>query len=446
MRYDYDYDYGYSDGYGYRQANPWEFHSQSFRSRPPTHYIPPSLGDISRVAKEVGLTHYDPSLIADFCNLEAGGDLESIDEVRKISRGIGADPYRPIPLSMGVDKYVDNQAETTRFLRDFDRSKLPPGETPLHRAAMLASLLYNQEGGKPGSGGLLFNNKSAEHKLKEINDILEAAANLTDAEKLLLTDNGTSKSAQTMQILRDLKNKVINQESLRIARNLNTLTRMNVRLTREVTPDPNGSERRMRRVEGPNDLTRMVPQEWAFDLTHVVRRTLAREPYLREKVSVTDKKQLLFMILDCSGSMTSGQRMAKAIGIALNRIKAVVQGLAEMYFSYFESHLVGETLFANDLDSARTMLKYIQENSRSGGGTAIVHSATQAFEKIEAISKEGRLVKPELAIVTDGEDRVEKFWDSDFKGLKVHAFVVECENPALVQYAVSTGGVGVNHL
>ena len=65
--------------------------------------------------------------------------------------------------------------------------------------------------------------------------------------------------------------------------------------------------------------------------------------------------------------------------------------------------------------------------------------------KIEEIVAEGATYRPELVVITDGDDSI-SLTVKDFQGTKVHAFMVECSNKVLTDLAVKTGGVGVNKL
>ena len=61
----------------------------------------------------------------------------------------------------------------------------------------------------------------------------------------------------------------------------------------------------------------------------------------------------------------------------------------------------------------------------------------------EAIVNDGQLVRPELVIVTDGEDNVSALMLAEFDATRLHAFVVVRKNAELVQLAQSTGGIGI---
>ena len=68
----------------------------------------------------------------------------------------------------------------------------------------------------------------------------------------------------------------------------------------------------------------------------------------------------------------------------------------------------------------------------------------EAQKRIEELLKSGKmLTRPELVIVTDGQDNLSELHREDFGLTKVHAFVVDNVRTELVEFARSTGGVGV---
>ena len=90
-------------------------------------------------------------------------------------------------------------------------------------------------------------------------------------------------------------------------------------------------------------------------------------------------------------------------------------------------------------------MERFQEQNFSGGSTRISSCARKAQARIEEIVAEGKMARPELVIITDGDDKI-NLKPPDLKGTKMHAFVVELENRKLTDLAVETGGVGINNL
>ena len=162
-----------------------------------------------------------------------------------------------------------------------------------------------------------------------------------------------------------------------------------------------------------------------------------------------DKQQLLYLMIDSSGSMRYEDNISKACGILFNRLKAVVEGNAQVYFRFFDTDLSDEH-YAHDEETAKEAMRTISKHGFSGGGTAIVESARTCLDRIRDImeSKEHDLAVPELIIVSDGMDSVDELSASEFMsvGTKMHAFILGYENKPLMDIARQTGGVGIGNL
>jgi uncharacterized protein with von Willebrand factor type A (vWA) domain len=128
----------------------------------------------------------------------------------------------------------------------------------------------------------------------------------------------------------------------------------------------------------------------------------------------------------------------------MNRLKAVIEGEAELYVRLFDSDLKQE-YYASNSAEAKELIKHFTEKNYSGGSTKISGCARKAQKRIEEIIAKGSTYKPELVIITDGDDSID-LTTKDFAGTKVHSFVVEQSNQKLTDLAVATGGVGVNNM
>ena len=128
----------------------------------------------------------------------------------------------------------------------------------------------------------------------------------------------------------------------------------------------------------------------------------------------------------------------------MNRLKAVVAGEAQMYVRFFDSRLYEEH-YASTPAEAKELMRRFEAKNFSGRSTAIDACAREAQKRIEEIVAEGRVTRPELVVVTDGDDSV-RMTTEDLPGTKLHAFVVERSNKALTDLAVKTGGVGIDNL
>ena len=128
----------------------------------------------------------------------------------------------------------------------------------------------------------------------------------------------------------------------------------------------------------------------------------------------------------------------------MNRLKAVIEGDAELYVRLFDTALKQE-YHAGTPAEAREVSRHFTEKNYSGGSTDISGCARAAQSRIEEIVRQGSTYKPELVIITDGDDAI-NLNTKEFAGTKVHAFVVDTANVALCKFAQAAGGVGISNL
>ena len=64
---------------------------------------------------------------------------------------------------------------------------------------------------------------------------------------------------------------------------------------------------------------------------------------------------------------------------------------------------------------------------------------------IDEYMAKGGYHKPEIVVVTDGDDKI-TLKAADFPGTKVHGFLVERTNRALVDFCRETGGIAIDNL
>ncbi|OQA03213.1 MAG: hypothetical protein BWY68_00803 [bacterium ADurb.Bin400] len=230
-----------------------------------------------------------------------------------------------------------------------------------------------------------------------------------------------------------------------ISRHLDKLSRMQVRRQRKTETDPEGEEVRWRPMKHLGEIGRIPQSEWALPRPYRMYRHITGQTSVRERCTRIEKKQLLYIIIDCSGSMSSGKRIYKAGGILINRLKAVIAGEAELYVRFFDSSLKQEH-HASTPEEAKALVKKFTEANYSGGNTAIAACTKAAHERIEEIMREGAVYRPELCVITDGDDDTSSLKLSDIPGTKLHAFVVECQNKHLAELARRSGGVGVEQM
>lgn len=448
----------------------------TFRTSPPNNYLSPTGEEMREVANKVGLKTYSKDLVADLCNLAAGGKVDPPSTYRAtvarkseetmplpdkdgdwpISKEINGRKYtkiREIALRDRTEQAMRYHTNVCDFLQSVELDKFP-GTSPLEQAMNLLKLLSQKKGGEAGGGDgeplpIFTDNDMSEKVAEGLNNLMDEIDSLSEDEMELLDpdqDAGAGAAEgkgddglRKMKLAEDfLKGKEL---MLTISRNLDKLTRMQVRKSKKQEADPAGEDVRNRPIAHMGEMHRLVKSEWALPKAYRNYRMVTHASPVRERVTTIEKKQLLYIIIDCSGSMGSGQRIYKAGGILMNRLKAVIDGEAELYVRLFDTDLKEEH-HASTPDEARKLIRHFTEKNYSGGSTNISKCAQAAQKRIEEVISKGSTYRPELVVITDGDDKV-TLKVKDFAGTKMHAFTVEKGNKPLTDLAISSGGVGV---
>ncbi len=435
----------------------------SFRTQPPASYIPPSKEELKAAAQSVSLPGYDVGFATDLCNLAAGGEIlpassfrDTVAEwVREKNPQQDREQFASWQnrVADATEKQMAYQQALCDFLSAVDFGVVP-GATPLEQAMNLLKLLATQQGGQGQDGQMMpifSNNKNPEAVAEKMNTVMEDVESLSEEERELLDPDsepspeagkGGGDPTQTCKLAEDLlKGKEV---MLKISRTLDQLSRMQVRRQLELTPDPEGDERRLRPLEHLGELSRIPQSAWALPSRYRNYLAVTRQLPVREWVTRQERKQLLYVICDCSGSMGKNPRLYKAGGILMNRLKAVIDEDAELWFRWFDTGLK-DRHEARTPDEARALIKQIGRGNYSGGGTAIADCIRAAVGDIQEIMQEDGHWRPELVVITDGEDNVSSLRLAELRGTRLHAFVVEEKNEALCRIAQASGGVGVQN-
>lgn len=440
------------------------------------------------MAVQVGVKRFAPDLVEDLTNLMAGGAFNPPSSYRSaVEAAVRENPPAPagtdsqkrswwnLPkgkttydreeaISAAVEKRMRYHQSVCDFLQAVDMDGLPGG-SPLEKAMSLLKLLATKNGGEPqgGTGGssdgdtlpIFVDNDKAEGVAAELNEAVDTVDSLSDDERELLSDEKNSSEgdgsggkkgsdpSQALKLAEDmLKGKDVMVD---ISRHLDKLSRMQVRRQRKVEPDPEGDEVRQRPMKHLGEIGKIPQSEWALPRAYRMYRHITGQTSVRERCTRIEKKQLLYILIDCSGSMGSGQRIYKAGGILMNRLKAVIAGEAELYVRLFDTSLKEEH-HASTPEEARALMKHFTERNFSGGETAIPACVKAAQARIDEIIAAGAHYRPELCVITDGEDDTSGLTLRDLPGTKLHAFMVECGNHGLAELARRSGGVAVEKM
>jgi len=447
------------------------------RTNPPVNYIEPSTPEVTDKAKELELDNFSVPLVRDISNIIAGGTYNDYSRILRQSasevkvRPDGDGDYMDSEgnyLMDSDDRYIRKEEQArvaaaskkanyhqnvNKFIQELDFDGIP-GTTPLTKAVNMVNILSKSDSESDnseddGKNMPIFQRSNGEKLAKDINQIFEDIKNLDTSEKTLMEKDDQQHSENedndfsTMELASDMvKGKNI---WLKISRKLETLVNLRTFAYRKTVPDLQGKSVISRPIENPNEINRLTSAEWSNPESLRLFRIASRQAQIRERVSIVEKKQLLYLLIDSSRSMR-GKRIHVAGGVLMNRLKAVVKGEAEVFLRFFDGTVYDE-YHASTPEEAQELIKRFERNNFSGGNTRIAKALKKVRDTIEEKMKENSVyVRPEIVIVTDGEDDVASLNAKEFKPTVVHSVIVECENDDLTKFARATGGVTISRL
>jgi hypothetical protein len=212
----------------------------------------------------------------------------------------------------------------------------------------------------------------------------------------------------------------------------------------ELTPDPNGEDIRVRSIQELGELPRISQQSWGLPDSLLMYKAVSADLLVREPVTRHDKKQLLYMLVDGTGSMR-GKPVNRAVGVSINALERVIKGEAEIYLRFFDTKLGEQEYHADSPETARELLQVVTDpKNYSGWDTNFVEPLRAASERVNELVRKGKFRLPEIVMVTDGEAPIPDV--SELHDLKLN--VVQVGEYGLVEdlakLAEASGGVNID--
>lgn len=449
----------------------------TIRTIPPSNYLPPTARDIKELAEKVKLKTFSNDLVEDLCNIQAGGNYVPESKIaEKLKNNTNLDKYlttdaagyfkyKRTYLKDSNGNYVDDkdQARTLasykevkyhsniqEFTRNLNFDGIP-GVSPLEKSLGLVKLLSSQCGGESSgdpkySDNLPIFNQNQQDLAKKINQTFETVSNLDQHEKELLDFTNPSGEKGALAMAEDMLSG--KEVMLKIKRTLDKLVKLRTGKQVKLTPDSNGEEIRYRPIKDFSEVDRLNSEEFIYGKKYLNYRIISGTSTIRERCSRQEKKMLLYILIDCSGSMQSDNAFLKAGGVLMNRLKAVLQGEAEVLFSFFEQELGEEyTASSDSLPDVKNLMNQIKYENFGGGGTAIANCTKEAVERVnKRLANNPNLTRPELLVVTDGCDNTTALKASDLGGITLHTIIVGGHNEHLLKVARQSGGVAISNI
>jgi uncharacterized protein with von Willebrand factor type A (vWA) domain len=437
------------------------------------------------VANQVGLKSFSRDLVADLANLAAGGQVNPpssyndtvrrrVEETLPIANSNGKWSITIRKDGKSSTTYTENRQEAISaktqenmryhqnvcdFLQTVDLAQFPGG-SPLEQAMSLLKLLSKQKGGEGGGEGgeplpIFGEDSKPEGVAATLQDAVDMAESLSEEEQQMLDPDSTPtelkevdehKELKKLKVAEDLVSGSNKRQMLDISRKLDQFTKLQCRRQVKMEQDPAGEEVRTRPIKNLGELARVSKTAWATrqqSPNYFLYQAITGQLPVRERVTRVERKQAIFILVDGSGSM-SGDKHWRATGVVMNRLKAVLDGNAEVWVSVFDTSL-GHVEHAGTPEEARKVIKKFAAGNFSGGGTDIGAAVRAAHQYMEKKIEAGEaLYRPEICVLTDEDTSTNTVKKSELGTTRVHGFAMKVANPTLVAFAKSTGGVGID--
>lgn len=425
-----------------------------------TNRIPlPSLDYINDMAKDKGFTFGRqftsvPSVLEDLYYLyDQHNKTVSEFDVKKhlFSKELIEKEILFGPMNDSEESYY---VYTLKFLTEIDYDAIP-GLTPLDKAlntTMYLVHLSNETNGNSNRQSSEINVQNEQQLADAIKDVAQNGVN-DGTVGTGSDDSGAECSKEMTKCVRDFlydlspsishifgatkpSDVKINREMLKtikIKAYLEDTQGLETGLETSKERNNDSTERTNLQLEEYSQINKVKKQHLGME--HFDDKFIKKELMVKEKVKPKDRKQILYMLLDDSGSMNNIVKQTYVRAVLLNRLESVVDGKSELVFSLYESRKYMETE-VKDKDEAKKLYQTISTKRPRGGGTNIGAVLQETIDQIH--DKEG-YVNPEIMIVCDGDDYVDPK-QLDFKGVRINVVLLGTTNTGLQKIAKLTDG------
>lgn len=285
-----------------------------------------------------------------------------------------------------------------------------------------------QQGGDSGQEPEIFQDSNCTGT--SLNDEMDRVNSVSDFAKECLG----KKNRSSENLLHELSKE--HKKLLELGSKMKQLSRLNT--TGKVTKerDPHGRKTRTILMEELAQLPQAQKFNFGFPKAYLTYKAVQKSMHLRERVSAKHHKQLLYMLIDCSGSMNQKDKLLRVLAVLLNRLEGVASGEAELYARFYESDLYPEHHITSYADAVK-FFGLVRDYPYNQGGTEIGNCLGKVITRMHEFPG---MVNPNVMIVTDGQDSVR---DMDCGKATVHTYLVEkgLENHGLKRLCDKTRGV-----
>ncbi|MDP2656615.1 MAG: VWA domain-containing protein [bacterium] len=410
------------------------------RTHLPDGFTPAHPPEIEMFCRKAKVPAVAPAFFQDLLNVARGGEQTVMDEAQ-VEKQV-EDLIQEQPL-LDRDKLLKYHQNVRGFLKALAEKKTLdnlPG-TALEKAAALLKMMAEKSKSESGGSGEeadalpIFLERDGEELSNQTADCLEAAQNLDDIDQELLdTKAPNGNSPLSVVEVAEKIGQSTEWELVRLSHLLDDLVELKTSKKRSTKSslEPTAFVR-TRGIRDFSELPKVARVAHGLPDEIFWQRAVEKRLPVREYVKVDEQKQLIYLLVDCSGSMGDGKRVVKAGGILLNRVKAVIRGEAELFLRLFDGspHDLKE---ARNEQQGRELLDMIKnKGTYSGGSTNFSAAISQAVKDINA--DKARFHRCDIIMVTDGDDSLGTH--EPLGDIKLHVFSVASENEALKNIATS---------
>ena len=412
------------------------------RTKVPVGFEPANPAEIEMYCRRAKVPAVAPTFFQDLLNIARGseqvilGEAEVEEQVNKLLR------KQP---TLNRERLLRYHLNVRAFLVQLAKARTLdtlPG-TALEKAAALLKMMM--EKAEQGGGGdepdvlPIFLERDGKELGQETAQILEATMNLDEIDEELLQEQkpGGVSPLSVVEVAERISAKT-EWELVRLSHLLDELVEMKTSLKRSRRPSPEPTLFiRSRGIRDMAELPKVARVAHGLPDHIFWQRAVERRLPVREFCALEEQKQLIYMLVDCSGSMSEDRRIVKAGGILLNRVKAVIRGEAEIYLRLYEG-APHERMQALNPEEGRKLLEFIRDEGIYGGGSTNHAGAIDAA--LEDIARESeKFHRCDIVLVTDGDSGNTQM-NCQFGGVRLHVFSVAKNNPRLRKLTANSGG------
>jgi len=412
-------------------------------------YLSPTEAEV-RGAMHLGRceANADSVLVADMANLAAGGEVLPAEQWQARLNGRLAWSFKDKEGESSVeretrrDRYCKNMhAEAlgkASFLQQVELTRAP-GISPLSKAVMVLNALQanshsnanaskNRQARLSGSGGGestmgVRTHDEAEELANSVNSVLDNVEHLPEDFLELLDERGDVESGAAELFSQSPE---YTEKLLEIARKIGESSLVTTTRKRSKKVNRFGAETETRPLRDIAKVRSLTPRSRSMLALGAIGRAKLATGALRyaRRYDFLDQKTLLYILIDCSGSMNTASRRGTALGCLHAMVAAVKAGAAELFLRFFDGDVTALETLTNPDEAGDWLRKQLESSNFSGGCTRIGSAVTTAIHDIAERDGAGRLLTdsslhPEILLVTDGEDSVSLSL-SQLGGVKLH--------------------------